>query len=178
MQLLEQPTLDAGPLVLRPFCAEDLPLIQRAAEDSYITQITTVPERGTEQECMAFIERQHQRIREQSGYSFAIAEAGTNQAVGQIGLWLRNAHHGRASIGYWVGPDHRRLGIAKRALEALGIWGLAHPGIARVELYVEPWNEASWRTAESCGFEREGLLRSWEQVGSERKDMYMYSRLR
>ena len=47
--------------------------------------------------------------------------------------------------------------------------------IKRLELYVEPWNEGSWRAAEACGFLREGLLRSWEQVGDERKDMYMYS---
>ena len=61
---------------------------------------------------------------------------------------------------------------------ALAAWGLEQPGIERVELYVEPWNEGSWRTAEACGFHREGLLRSWERVGSDRKDMYMYSRLR
>jgi RimJ/RimL family protein N-acetyltransferase len=49
--------------------------------------------------------------------------------------------------------------------------------IARLELYVEPWNTASIRTAESAGFQREGLLRSWQEVGGIRKDMYMYSRL-
>ncbi|XAO47539.1 hypothetical protein QMQ05_05155 [Glutamicibacter ectropisis] len=26
-------------------------------------------------------------------------------------------------------------------------WGLSYPGIHRVELYVEPWNEGSWRAA-------------------------------
>lgn len=46
-----------------------------------------------------------------------------------------------------------------------------------MELYVEPWNEGSWKTAENCGYMREGLLRSWEEIGGVRKDMYMYSRL-
>jgi RimJ/RimL family protein N-acetyltransferase len=49
--------------------------------------------------------------------------------------------------------------------------------IPRLELYVEPWNEASWRTAERVGFTREGLLRSWQLVGTERRDMFMYSLL-
>jgi RimJ/RimL family protein N-acetyltransferase len=44
-------------------------------------------------------------------------------------------------------------------------------------LYVEPWNVASIRTAEGAGFQREGLLRSWQEVGGVRKDMYMYSHL-
>ena len=39
---------------------------------------------------------------------------------------------------------------------------------------VEPWNEGSWRAAERAGFVREGLLRSWQRVGDERRDMYMY----
>jgi [ribosomal protein S5]-alanine N-acetyltransferase len=60
-------------------------------------------------------------------------------------------------------------------LKALSEWGLTLDGVARLELYAEPWNEASWRTAERAGFNREGLLRSWREVGAERRDMYMYS---
>jgi RimJ/RimL family protein N-acetyltransferase len=45
----------------------------------------------------------------------------------------------------------------------------------RLELYVEPWNEGSWRAAEAIGYKREGLLRAWQMVGDARKDMYMYS---
>lgn len=46
-----------------------------------------------------------------------------------------------------------------------------------MELHVEPRNEASWHTAESCGFDREGLLRSWQRVGTTRRDMFVYGRL-
>lgn len=178
MQLSEQPVLGAGNYLLRPFEFDDIPSVRQAAADPYIPLITTVPVHGTEDEYRQFIERQHQRVTEGSGYSFAIAQKRTNLAVGQIGFWLRNAMDGRASIGYWVSPLHRREGIARQALLAMSEWGLNYPGIDRLELYVEPWNEGSWRTAESCGYMREGLLRSWERVGDTRKDMYMYSRMR
>ena len=56
-------------------------------------------------------------------------------------------------------------------------WGLSLPEIHRLELYVEPSNEGSWRAAERAGYVREGLLRSWQPVGGHRRDMYMYSRL-
>ncbi len=82
---------------------------------------------------------------------------------------------GRASIGYWIAPGFRRQGYAAAALGVLVDWASTLTEIKRLELYVEPWNEGSWRAAEACGFLREGLLRSWEQVGDERKDMYMYS---
>jgi len=52
------------------------------------------------------------------------------------------------------------------------------PGIHRLELFIEPTNVASWRTAEGAGFEREELLRSWMTIGDRRRDMYVYSRTR
>ena len=37
--------------------------------------------------------------------------------------------------------------------------------------------EPSWRAAVGAGYVREGLLRSWQRVGEDRRDMYAYSRL-
>jgi [ribosomal protein S5]-alanine N-acetyltransferase len=62
-------------------------------------------------------------------------------------------------------------------LQALALWALDELRIPRVELYAEPWNTASILTAERAGFQREGLLRSWQEVGDTRRDMYMYARL-
>jgi RimJ/RimL family protein N-acetyltransferase len=71
----------------------------------------------------------------------------------------------------------RGRGAAALAVAALAGWALGELGIPRVELYVEPWNSASIRSAERAGFRREGLLRSWQELDGERKDMLMYSRL-
>jgi hypothetical protein len=58
----------------------------------------------------------------------------------------------------------------------------ATPGLARLldrrlrqGPGIEPWSTASLRTAEHAGFTREGLLRSWQRVGDQRRDMYMYA---
>lgn len=178
MDPLNQPVLDALKFRLRPFEAKDAELVREASFDPLIPLITTVPSHGTDKEILDFIERQHHRLVERTGYSFVIADASSDQALGQIGLWLKNSDQGRASIGYWVGPTHRNKGIASSALGAISPWGLSLPGIHRLELYVEPWNEGSWRAAERCGYTREGLLHSWQEVGGQRKDMYMYSRLK
>ncbi len=152
---LELPRLQDAPLVLRAFSAADAPLVVEASVDPLIPLITTVPATADPAAVQAFINRQRERARSGQGYSFAIADAATDIGLGQIGLWPQS--HGRASIGY--------------------AWGLTLPGLHRLELYVEPWNEGSWRAAEEAGYTREGLLRSWEQVGDQRRDMYMYSRL-
>jgi RimJ/RimL family protein N-acetyltransferase len=176
--ILTMPTLAAGEFVLRAFDFDDAPMVREASTDPFIPLITTVPPNGSTEEIRAFIERQHGRSATGVGYSFAIAERDTDRAVGQIGLWLDNVRHGRASIGYWIVASQRRRGIAATALRAITEWGLRLPEVARVELYVEPWNTGSLRTAELVGYQREGLLRGWQEVDGERRDMFMYARLR
>lgn len=173
----QMPVLTHPPVVLRAFRDEDVGLVQSVAGDPLIPLITTVPASGDAGDARAYIERQHERLTSGAGYSFAIADAVTGEAVGQAGLWLRNFDEGRASTGYWIAARSRQRGYASAALNAISRWGLSLDGIHRVELYVEPWNEGSWRAAERVGYVREGLLRSWQRVGGERRDMYMYSLL-
>jgi [ribosomal protein S5]-alanine N-acetyltransferase len=160
-------------VALRRFRATDVGLVVSVADDPIVPRVTTVPTSGRHDDALAFIERQHDRLTVGIGYSFAIAHAATDEALGQIGLWLQD--HGRASVGYWVAARHRRLGYAVEALRMLSKWGLTLDGIERLELYAEPGNQASWRTAERAGFKREGLLRSWREISAKRRDMYMYS---
>jgi RimJ/RimL family protein N-acetyltransferase len=174
---LRLPTLPAGPFLLRQFELTDLDLVREAAADPHIPLITTVPAGFTEQDGTRFIERQWDRARLGAGYSFAIADAATGRAVGHIGLWLRDLPEGRCSVGYWVAGPARGRRAAGHALTALARWALRDLRVPRLELYVEPWNQASVRTAEAAGFRREGLLRSWQEVGGERRDMFMYSLL-
>ncbi len=174
---IHMPRLVNPPIVLRAFKDTDAPLIASVAADALVPLITTVPTSGSPDDVAAYIERQHDRLAQQAGYSFAIADAKTDAPVGQIGLWTKDIQAGRASTGYWVAPQYRRRGYARAALQALTTWALSLQEVERLELYVEPWNEGSWRAAEACGFQREGLLRSWERVGDQRKDMYAYSQI-
>ena len=173
----ELPVITHPPIMLRAFCDEDAGLVQSVAGDPLIPLITTVPASGNLDDARAYIERQHERLVSGQGYSFAIADAATGDAVGQIGLWLRNISEGRVSTGYWVASQFRRRGFVMAALAAVSRWGLSVEGVHRIELYVEPWNEGSWRAAQHVGYRREGLLRSWQQVGPDRRDMYVYSLL-
>jgi [ribosomal protein S5]-alanine N-acetyltransferase len=48
----------------------------------------------------------------------------------------------------------------------------------RIELYIEPWNVGSIKTAERARFKREGLLRSHQEIGGHRRDMLLYANVR
>jgi len=164
-----------GPVVLREFSAFDLPLALELSTDPYVPLIGSLPAHASTQEALAWVDRQRGRRAEGVGFSFAIADAGTDKAVGTIGLWLANLAQGRASAGYSIAPSARGRGVAAAALTALTSFAWTIPELHRVELYIEPWNVGSIRTAERAGYEREGLLRSYQEIGGRRRDMLLYA---
>jgi ribosomal-protein-alanine N-acetyltransferase len=172
------PTLVGDAVRLRAFSPADLPLVREATTDPLIPLITSVPAFGDDAACLAYLARQADRLATGVGYAFAVADRTTDVAVGHAYLGLRDLDLGRAAAGYWVAGSHRGRGLAADALRTLVRWALTVPGVDRVELYVEPWNVASARTATNAGFVREGLLRSWQAVGGERRDMDMYAVVR
>jgi [ribosomal protein S5]-alanine N-acetyltransferase len=167
-----------GPVVLREFSAADLPMVKEMSADPYVPLIGTLPPNASTQEALAYIDRQRGRPAEGIGFSFAIAEAGTGRGVGGIGLWLAGLDQGRATAGYSVRPSARGLGLAAAALTALTAFAWSIQDLHRIELYIEPWNTGSVRTAERAGFEREGLLRSHQEIGGRRRDMLLYATIR
>lgn len=169
--------LDGNGLRLRAFEPGDLALIEEASSDPLIPTITTVPSAFSPTRGARFIERQVQRRLSGEGWSLAILDAATQQSVGQVGLWISNLSNGRAELGYWVAPSGRGRGAAGRALQLLSDWALDHLDVARLSLFIEPWNTASIKTAEAAGFHQEALLTSWERVGGISKDMFVFARL-
>jgi [ribosomal protein S5]-alanine N-acetyltransferase len=162
--------------MLRAFSPSDIPILEEAGADPLIPKITTVPATYSETSALAYIDRQHDRFRSGTGYSFAIC-VGESPAIGQICVWLAELAKGRATVGYWVGTSARGSGIASRALSLVSAWAFDALPIERITAYVEPWNIASIRTAESAGYKSEALLRKWELVGGEMKDMLSMSKL-
>lgn len=172
------PELTGRRVALRPFRDTDLDAVLEAADDPLIPLITTIPSGVDTAGALAYIERQRDALPAGIGYSFAVAERrDPAEAVGQIGLWLRDADVGRGRIGYWIRPSARRRGLAADALATVSEWAVSLPWIRRLELLVEPANEGSWRAAESAGFQREGVLRAFQPIGGEQRDLAMYARL-
>jgi RimJ/RimL family protein N-acetyltransferase len=168
--------LTDGVVRLRPWTGGDVACVEQAAEDPRILEATSVPDRYTPAEGLAFVRRQHERLTSGQGVSLAIADHGTDEARGLVILQCR-PQPGVAGLGYWLVPAARQRGLASRAIGLMTGWGLDAAGFARVEAWVEPDNVASWRALEVNGFAREGLLRSFLVLGSRRADVLVYSRI-
>ena len=173
------PRLTSPPVILRPYGLADLDLVRAASADPLIPSITSVPRTYSDDAARDFIERQHRRAIDGDGFSFVIAEeADPAVGVGSIGLWLHEIESGRASVGYWLVAPARGRGLAGHALRALVTHAFDALAIPRVHLFVEPWNVASARTAESAGFGHEATLRGWERIDGEQRDVDCFALLR
>jgi [ribosomal protein S5]-alanine N-acetyltransferase len=109
----------SGSVVLREFTDEDAHLAVELGEDPYIPLLGSLPAYPTAQQALEWIRRQHGQLAERARFSFVIADASSDNAVGAIGLGLRDLSDGRATAGYAVSPRHRGRGIATNALKAL-----------------------------------------------------------
>jgi ribosomal-protein-alanine N-acetyltransferase len=164
--------------MLREFRDEDAHLAFELGADPYIPLIGSLPAHPTPPQALEWIHRQRGRHAEGAGFSFVIADAESDHAVGAIGLWLQNLSAGRATVGYAVSPAYRGRGIATNALQALTAFAWTIPELHRLELYIEPWNHSSMHVAEAAGYQREGLLRSHQEIGGSRRDMLLYATTR
>jgi [ribosomal protein S5]-alanine N-acetyltransferase len=163
-----------GRVVLRAFTDADAHLAVELGQDPYIPLIGSLPPHPTAEQALAWIRRQRGQLAERARFSFAIADAESDTAMGAIGLGLRDLSAGRATAGYAVSSLHRGCGIATSALQALTRFAWTIPALYRVELYIEPWNHSSIHVAEAAGYQREGLLRSYREIGGTRRDMLLY----
>jgi RimJ/RimL family protein N-acetyltransferase len=107
-----------------------------------------------------------------------ILDPGSDECRGQLDVYEAELHHGRADVQLWIVPAHRRRGMGSAALAAGGRWLIEDAKLARVQLLIEPDNEAMLATAASAGFQREGRLRShWhERRGRSDADVWSFVR--
>lgn len=169
----DEPPRD-GPVLLRPFVDADAAAAVELATDPYVPLIGSLPPGATAEEALAWVHRQQQRHAEGAGYSFAVADARTDEALGAAGLWLRHLDEGRATAGYAVRPSARGRGVAGAALRALTRFAWTVPGVDRVELRIEPWNTASVRVADAAGYRSVGVLPADTEIGGVLRDVRLH----
>ncbi len=99
--------------------------------------------------------------------------------VGNVSLFAFNWKVPACEIGYWLATSHCGKGIMTEAVAALAAWAFATLGMERIEIRTDNRNQRSWRVAERCGFELEGILRhDSRHIDGTLRDTRVYSRLR
>jgi ribosomal-protein-alanine N-acetyltransferase len=107
----------------------------------------------------------------------AIVLRSSRKLVGTIGFHTVNPQNKSAEIAYDLSPDLWGRGIATYLCGHLVSWAHTHVGLIRVQATVLETNTRSDRVLRRCGFEHEGLLRSYRMVRGKSGNFHMYSHL-
>ena len=164
-------TLPASDRVeLRPHTDADLRLIELASADPIIPNITTVPRVWSEEAGWAYLARQQSRPREGVGWSLAIVDRASGDAVGNVFVSVLLGSLRVAEVGYWVAEPYRRQGLTAEALRLIVDWAPTEFDIDELFLFIEPWNQGSIGVAAAAGFVEQATLDCWQRWNHDSDD--------
>jgi len=143
--------IEAGPVTLRRYRADDLDALVQAVSESEAHLSPWLPwvaghSRESEAEFLAQAARDWEAG---TTYNYAMIAEGT--LAGGIALMARIGPGGLA-IGYWVHRAHTRRGLATAATAALVDQAFRLPGVDRVEIIHDELNVPSGKIPRKLGF--------------------------
>lgn len=149
---LPDPALADDTVRLRPWDAADAPALAAAWSDDAIRRWTAVPADPSEAHARRWIRGAELRRRQGVALDLVVSpvDPGDATVLGEVGLVTMAGGPSRAEVGWWTAPEHRRLGVATRAVRLFADW-CRHE--LEIELFaeVDPDNVASLWVAEAAG---------------------------
>ncbi len=149
---LPDPPLADGVVRLRPWRGEDAPALAAAWADEAIRRWTAVPAHPSEAHARRWIDGAELRRGQGVALDLVVSPADPDDdtVLGEVGLVTMAGGPSRAEVGWWTGPDHRRRGVATRAVTLFAGWCR---DALEIELFaeVDPDNPPSLWVAEAAG---------------------------
>jgi ribosomal-protein-serine acetyltransferase len=169
-----------GPLLIRPYRAEDASALYEAVRESISEVSVWLPwchKNYSIEESREFIGSRE--IASQGGewYSFGIFETDGGSFLGGVGINFINRVHQMANLGYWVRTSAAGRGVATAATRMAARFGFEQLGLRRIEIVAAVDNVPSQRVAEKAGARREGILRNRLLIRGESVDAVLFSLL-
>jgi RimJ/RimL family protein N-acetyltransferase len=170
------PPLTDGVVALRGWRDADAAAIAAMMDEPEIARYTRAPSPYRERDAVEWLALQPAMMRRHEELWLLVVDPASDELLGSMSLRFRG--EGRGEFGYLLARPARGRGIGTRALRLFARWAFEEHGMERLEVLVQPGNQASIAMAERAGFRREGLLRSHSVIRGERVDMVMLALLR
>jgi RimJ/RimL family protein N-acetyltransferase len=125
----------------------------------------------------AYFEGQRdQRIHESPHWvNLMMVLKGEHKVIGCVGIGVTSKEQRQASIGWMLGGQYQRQGLATEAARALVDFGFNSMGLHRIFARTGKANARSWRLMERLGMRREAHFRQSHKVGDEWDDEFLYA---
>ena len=98
--------------------------------------------------------------------------------IGSIGLHRIEWDVPKVEIGYWCRTSEQGNGYIVEAVNAITTFSLTQLAAKRIEIRADDANVRSWKVAEICGFQLEGLLRNFDRDETTKvlRDLRIYGK--
>jgi len=157
---LPDPPLAEQSVQLRAWAPADAAALAAAWADPDIARWTGVPARCDEAAASHWISGEADRRARGLALDLAVEVHGV--VAGEVGLAGFDPRARTVEIGWWVGRDHRRRGVATGAARLLTEWALAELHVESVLARCHPENPGSAAVARRAGFVAGGWLGAFE----------------
>src|SRR5687767_204507 len=175
MEPIEPVEIEAGPIRLRPWRADDVDAALAAMLEPE-TRLWNAGWVRTRDDAGVWLERRQEWGGDHA--SWAVEDAAGRALVGSVSLHSIDLQQSDAEIGYWTVAAARGRGVATAAVDAASRWAFGALGVDRIELCHAVENVASGRVAEKAGYLFEGRLRRSYRYGDGVKhDELLWARL-
>jgi [ribosomal protein S5]-alanine N-acetyltransferase len=172
------PTINTTRLSLRNLTANDVDDFFAVYSNVEVMRYWSTPPLRNREAASKLINEIHEGFRNRQLLKWGIALRSNDKVIGSVTLFHPDFTHRRVELGYALGREFWRQGYMKETLEALLNYAFTELNFHRIEADVDPRNDASIRTLERLGFQREGYLRERWQVNGEIQDALFYGLLR
>ena len=171
------PTINTNRLSLRPIRGEDVDDFYAVYSDPEVMRYWSTPPLPDLEAASKLISEIHEGFERHELLKWGIALRTTDKLIGSVTIFHPDFTHRRSEIGYALARAHWRQGYMLETLNAVLHYAFTELKLHRIEADVDPRNEASARTLERLGFQREGYLRERWHVNGEIQDALFYGLL-
>jgi ribosomal-protein-alanine N-acetyltransferase len=175
MQFTELPESSHEQVILRPIDADDIPVWYRYLSLPHVLEHTSW-NLQSQSELSRYVWGA-ETISPSSPLRLAIALRSNNELIGAAGFHTVSPENRSAEITYDLAPAMWHKGIASHVCSVLTDWAHSDVGLVRVQAMALESNTRSIKVLERCGFQYEGLLRSFRIVRGRPGNFFVYSHL-
>jgi RimJ/RimL family protein N-acetyltransferase len=175
-----QPVLNTARLVLRPFTADDAPLLSRLAGTHRVVDTTaSIPLPYSEEQALQDIHKFKEQFQAGVGAYFAIALREAPQSlIGCVLLKLIDRRDEQGELGYWIAEAESGKGYVTESARAVLDYGFSVLDLNRISACHMTRNPASGRVLARLGMQQEGLLRQAAKKWGVFEDLLVWAILR
>ena len=165
--------LTDGVVALRPVDGRDVDQIWAACADERLQRYIPLPLPYTREEAEAYVARSVEHWATGRKAPFTITPpAEPDRLLGVISITFAGS---TGNAGYWVAPDARGRGVARRALGLVVDWAFAEREVGIVLLEIHGSNDASKEVARATGFHHVGKVEVGK--GPRRREAELWARM-